>query len=174
LDTALFKSLRAFVVSFFNHNYYVGSNEKEKTMTTKLQNVIVALAMGVFFAGVTAKADSSLVSLFPNHVLKKIQKGEVQEAVVKFNEGDNLPYDFFFEGDFLKTEESATSHLIVQRTFYLKADKKGIFMSLDGQNYKPVRDMVEGTLAFSAAGDGDEDEGVAQGVTGSLGVRLKK
>lgn len=116
-------------------------------------------------------AQNSVKSLRPNELTPQIwnqyNKGEIQELIVEFRQGDKLPNTLQTEGDLLETSEANPSYVTVQRNFWVQMKPNDLQLSLDGSHFKPFQKVVSGELTI---GTGAENPG---GVANSINVGLK-
>lgn len=84
-----------------------------------------------------------------NATWKKVFAGDFQNIVIEFRAGDVLPVTLSAEGDFLETRNPQPSELVVKKDFWLMAQKKDAQISLDGTHFKPLLEVVKGSLTVS-------------------------
>lgn len=108
---------------------------------------------------VTANAESSIrVSKLSPELIAKIQKGEVENLVVEFKEGDRLPVNLKAEGDLFESVDSNPTFVEVKKDFYVKVTGSNIHMSFDGINFKPINELLRGSVSVGANSDNGNTE----------------
>lgn len=88
--------------------------------------------------------------------LNKIQKGEIDNAVIEFLEGDRLPINIKAGGDLFESVDSNPTFVEVKKHFFVKIMKSNITMSFDGETFKSIKELLSGSLTVnvsSANGD---------------------
>lgn len=83
--------------------------------------------------------------------LSKIQKGEVENAVIEFIEVDRLPINIKAEGDLFDSVDSNPTFVVVKKHFFVKIMKNNITMSFDGVIFKSIKELLSGSLAVNAS-----------------------
>jgi hypothetical protein len=76
--------------------------------------------------------------------------------------GDELPVSFSAKGDLLETSRTGVSYVSVKRNFWLKVQGNNVQLSLDGNTYKAITEMLTGS--FMAGADSEENGGVANSI----------
>lgn len=90
--------------------------------------------------------------------LSKIQKGEVENAVIEFLEGDRLPINIKAEGDLFESVDSNPTFVEVKKHFFVKIMKNNITMSFDGVTFKSIKELLGGSLTVNtSASNGDTE-----------------
>lgn len=79
------------------------------------------------------------------------------EGCVEFVEGDDIPLGFIVTGDILETDTTARSPIHVKRSFYIERLGDGIGMSLDGLHFKPIQELLTGSLSAAASAAAEND-----------------
>ncbi len=80
-----------------------------------------------------------------------------KDVVVEFRMGDEIPVSFSSEGDLLETVQTGVSYVKVKQNFWIRLDKNDVQMSLDGTNFKDVKDVISGSFE---AGAGSQNIGL--------------
>ncbi len=101
-----------------------------------------------------ASVDNSIrVTKLSSNLIKKIQKGEVEDLVVEFKLGDRLPVNLKAEGDLFESVDSNPTFVEVKKDFYLNIKGSSLNMSLDGVNFKPFTKVAKSKLSISTPND---------------------
>ena len=80
-----------------------------------------------------------------------------EELTVEFRQGDEIPVSFGSTGDLLETTTTGVSYVKVKRQFWLQLGERGVQMSLDGNSFRPLQDVVTGSFS---AGAGSAQPGI--------------
>lgn len=83
--------------------------------------------------------------------VSKIQKGEVENVVIEFLEGDRLPINIKAEGDLFESADSNSTFVGVKKHFFVKIMKSSITMSFDGEIFKSPKELLSGSLSVGAS-----------------------
>lgn len=94
----------------------------------------------------------------------------LQETVIEFRQGDRLSVEFSAEGDLLETNQAPSGVIGVKRDFWLRVGSRGLEISLDGLSYRPLNEVVSGSLKAGASGP---DGGAANAINLALKAYLK-
>jgi hypothetical protein len=108
-----------------------------------------------------------------DELIKQFSSGN-GDLVVEFKGGDRLPVSINSSGDLLETSDAGSASSAswnVKRDFYLKLQGKALLLSLDGQNFKPLQDMLSGSLTIGATAPAD---GSASQISINLQALLKQ
>jgi hypothetical protein len=136
-----------------------------------MRNVSTLLVfIGLLYSGL-AEAKSIRATELNGSLWARITAGSSEELVVEFRQGDELPISFSTEGDLLETSRVGASYVNVKRNFWLKIEGSDVQMSLDGSVYRPIKDMISGSIV-AGAGSGDNG-GVANSISIGLKANLK-
>jgi hypothetical protein len=119
-------------------------------------------------------------SLFAQNIVKSVRaneltpqiwneynKGEIQELLIEFQQGDKLPVTFQAEGDLLETTEANPSYVTVQRSFWVQMKQNSLQLSLDGTHFKPFKKLIAGSLSVGAGA------GQQGGIANSINIGFK-
>ncbi|MGZ3806027.1 MAG: hypothetical protein ACXVB4_17565 [Pseudobdellovibrionaceae bacterium] len=106
---------------------------------------ITAIA-ALLLVGTLSEAETLRATELDSAMWAKIFAGEMQEMVVEFLKGDELPITVSAEGDFFETLQAQPTPLIIKKNFWLKVNKNTALFSLDGNNFKPLPQVANGTL----------------------------
>lgn len=116
-------------------------------------------SLGLLLVGILAWGDLSAkssrlrVSEMTPQIWTAFEKGDIQELVIEFRQGDQLPLSFSSEGDILETLETRNiSPVLVKKAFWLKIEQHSILMSLDGTNFKSIPEILTGSFTASFVG----------------------
>jgi hypothetical protein len=103
---------------------------------------------------VNAGTEGSIrVSKLSPELMNKIQKGQVQNLVVEFKQGDRLPVNLKAVGDLFESVDSNPTFVEVKRDFYVKVSGPNVHMSFDGLNFKPINELLRGNVSVGANAD---------------------
>ena len=80
----------------------------------------------------------------------EIFKKGSEDFTVEFRQDDEIPVSFSAQGDLLETSKAGISYVQVKRTFWLKLQNKDVVLSLDGNNFKPLNQVVSGSFSAGA------------------------
>lgn len=127
--------------------------------------VMIVLGIGVFVSAAEAKVVRATEM---NDLLwEKLTKGSQEEIVVEFQNGDELPVTFSASGDLLETSRQGVSYVKVKRNFWIRMKSGEVRISLDGQSYKAIPEVLGGELNVGA---GSADNG---GIADAINIGLK-
>ncbi len=132
-----------------------------------MKNVFGVVMMLSLLLGSSAEAKTIRATEMSGSLWSRLTAGSAEELIVEFRQGDELPVSFSAEGDLLETSRVGVSYVQVKRSFWLKLENNDVQMSLDGTAFKPIKDMVTGSLT-AGAGSGDNG-GIANAI--NLGVK---
>lgn len=90
--------------------------------------------------------------------LNKIQKGEVENTVIEFLEGDRVPVNIKAQGDLFESADSNPVLVEVKKHFYVKIMKSDITMSFDGERFRPIKECLGGSLVVNASSSDGETQ----------------
>jgi hypothetical protein len=106
--------------------------------------VMAVLLIGTFNGFGKAFGDpASQVGLA--HFAEQLKQG------VQFRQGDRIPMNFHAEGDLLESADDHPIYLTVRRGFFMKMVGNEVLMSLDGIQYRKMKDLVKGTISADAS-----------------------
>lgn len=129
-----------------------------------LKKMFLVISTLLLCSTVNASVENSIrVSKLSSELIARIQKGEANNLVVEFKEGDRLPVNLKAEGDLFESVDSNPTFVEVKKDFYVKVDSSNLFMSLDGVNYKPFNQMVRGSVSVGTNADGSNGAGFPAG-----------
>ena len=129
----------------------------------------VMLAIGVFVLSQTVNAESKTMratEIGPK-AWSDISRGNLNDTIVEFHQGDELPVSFEAEGDLLETTRSSVSFVLVKKNFWLQLNQNKIQLSLDGVIFKNLGDFLSGGVE---AGAGSAKNG---GIADAINVVFK-
>ena len=89
-----------------------------------------------------------------------LQKRTMSEVIVEFRQSDEIPVTFSAQGDFLESVQSGTTYVTVKRSFWIKVAGSDLEMSLDGTTFKPLNQVVKGSISADAAGGSNPVGGI--------------
>lgn len=111
-----------------------------------LKRVIVLIGALLLSTSLMAESNVTIRSTKLNaEFLNKIQKGEVENTVIEFIEGDRLPINLKAEGDLFESADSNPTFVEVKKHFFVKIMKNDATMSFDGEIYKPIKELLRGS-----------------------------
>lgn len=138
-----------------------------------MKNAIqVILATVALFSGNLVEAKTVRASEMSNAQWAQLYSGKAQDLVVEFREGDVLPVSLEAEGDLVATRQAGITYMDVKKNFWLKLDQDNLVMSLDGENFKPLNQLISGSLTAGAEKDPNSD--VANSIKVRFNAYLKK
>jgi hypothetical protein len=138
-------------------------------MSTPLTKIIVVVfALIAATVGFADSATTIRATQLTSKIVNDLQNGTVQDLIIDFRQGDRLPLTFLAEGDLLETNQVTPSYVVVKRPFWMRMTKNSVMMSLDGLNYKNIRDVVTGSITASAS-----DQGTESGTANMISVLFK-
>ena len=101
------------------------------------------------------------------------EQGKIQELNIEFREGDKLPINLDAGGDLFEITEANPSYITISKNFWIRLKAQKTFISLDGTQYKPFRDVLNGTLTIGAGTSNQNGGGIANLINISLKAHLK-
>lgn len=131
----------------------------------KAKTILMAGCL-LLFAG-ASEAKTIRATEMNSSLWSSLQSGSLNEIVIEFRQGDELPVNLTAEGDLMETTQSATSYIGVKRNFWLKVQQDKIQISLDGTNFKKMNEVLTGSLQ---AGTGSDQSG---GIANAINVMVK-
>ncbi len=112
--------------------------------------MIFAMAALLMCSAVTANTGGSIrVTKLSSELISKIQQGEVKNLVVEFK----LPVNLTAEGDLFESVDSNPTFVEVKKEFYVKVTGSNVHMSFDGVNFKPINELLRGSVSLGANSD---------------------
>lgn len=132
--------------------------------------MIVVAMFGLLLTG-AAEAKTIRATEMTGSLWQRLTAGTAEELIVEFRQGDELPVSFTAEGDLIETSRAGVSYVSVKRNFWLKLQNNDVQMSLDGSAYRPVKDMLTGSLTAGAGSE--ENGGIANAINLGLKANLK-
>ena len=131
-------------------------------MFKKMTLVITIL---LICSAVNASVSNALrVTEINSELISKIQRGEVQNLVVMFKEGDRLPVNLKAEGDLFESVDKNPTFVEVKKDFHLKVIGKNLSMSFDGVHFKPFNELARGSIFVGTNADDNNSENSPVGV----------
>lgn len=131
-----------------------------------MKTKIILLFLATFSA-IASQAEVFRVGELTDQVWEQYDRGEIKELVIEFKKDDWLPVNTLVEGDFLESQTNEPNQLLVKRNFFVKMNEKSVLLSLDGLTYKPIQDMVRGSLQVGTS------SGRRGGAANALNVTLR-
>ena len=114
--------------------------------------ISILVASTISLSASNANAKTINASKLSENALNAFMSGE-SDDVLEFQKGDEIKVTFKAEGDLLETTSGGPAMVKVKKTFYIKIDADQLLMSFDGQDYRPLKDTITGSLKGSASGD---------------------
>lgn len=112
-----------------------------------MKKIIITMSLVL---SATSQAKTVRATELNTNFWQELKKNPI-ETVVEFHEGDELPVSFTAEGDFFETSgANSFSYVTVKRNFWLKMDKSGVKLSLDGVTYKSISETISGAFEAGA------------------------
>lgn len=74
----------------------------------------------------------------------------MQNVIVEFRQGDEIPVTLNSEGDLLETVQSGVSYVKVKQSFWLQLHQDKVEISLDGASFKQLNEVVSGSFSAGA------------------------
>jgi hypothetical protein len=127
---------------------------------------LVFVSTGVFANTIRATQLSSLN-------LNDMPADKFKDLLIEFRAGDEIPLNFAATGDLFLTTQASPVFVKIQKDFWLKFDGNELMISFDQQNYKKMKDALNGRITAGASTD-HEGGGVAQGINVLFTANLKK
>jgi hypothetical protein len=94
-----------------------------------------------------------------------------ENLTIEFRQGDRIPINITAQGDLVETVSTGTQYLSVKRNFWLRFQSNEILVSLDGQHFSHLKDILSGSLE---AGVGtDDNTGIANAIQIAFKAYLK-
>jgi len=131
----------------------------------------VIMSLGFLLMTLNAEARTLRATELDNKAVASLLGGSAEPVVIEFRAGDEIPVSFGAEGDLLETTRAGQSYVGVKRNFWLRIEGMKFEMSLDGIAYKPLSEMISGSL-FAGANAGS-DGGAVNGINVGLKAKLK-
>jgi len=122
--------------------------------TIKTIVLVAGLLMTSFANAKSIRATELNASFWDN-----LQRRTMTEVIVEFRQGDEIPVTFSAQGDFLESIQSGTTYVSVKRSFWIKVTGSDLQMSLDGGTFKPLNQVVKGSISADAAAGGSSPVG---------------
>jgi hypothetical protein len=91
-----------------------------------------------------------------------LQDGKLDQVVIEFRQGDELPLRLVAQGDLLESKEIVISTVVVKRSFWIRPTRTALEISLDGQHFTKPQDALSGSLEVGSGAD--ENGGAATGI----------
>src|SRR5690606_15542266 len=88
--------------------------------------VAAVIALGASAAEARTVRATELTS----KIWSQLDKGEIEDLIVEFRQGDEIPVTLQTEGDLLETKSANPSYVGVKRSFWVRMEQNQILMSL--------------------------------------------
>lgn len=105
-----------------------------------------------------------------NKVIASIFSGQNVEYVVEFREGDLVPLNFVAGGDLFESKDNTNNIFVIKKDFFIKVKNNSVMISMDGNSYMSLRDVISGKFSIGSDIDRSQIPGVIQAL---LSVYLK-
>jgi hypothetical protein len=116
---------------------------------------ITTLTALIFVATLSEAHNSLRATDLDSGTWAKVFSGQLQDLIVEFRQGDEIPVMLSAEGDFFESLRSQPTPLSIKKNFWMKVNKNTLLFSLDGNDFKPLPQVASGTLLVgTGAGDG--------------------
>jgi hypothetical protein len=130
-------------------------------MRTIISATALLLAISI---GASSEAKTVRASDMTSEMWSQLNVSGMEDFIIEFRQGDQLPVTVAFQGDFVETSQQATSYVTVKRNFWIKPEVANIKISLDGLKYKNIGDVAKGSLELGA--------GTEEGGTTANGIQM--
>ena len=117
-----------------------------------LMTVVLGLAL---LASAPSKAGEDRLVRLADLSAAEVQAvvgGKLPNVTIEFRKGDRLPVKLDVQGDLVESDDSTATSLAVKTMFYVKVKKNKFYMSLDGHDFDPIKDLVGGNLGVGVTG----------------------
>lgn len=82
---------------------------------------------------------------------KLLEDKKMDEIILEFRKDEKIPIEFSILGDLLQTEKQEPKTVLqVQRNFWVKFDNDQIALSLNGEQFQPIPDLLSGVIHLGA------------------------
>lgn len=136
----------------------------------RLKSIVAICALALVAAASSVQARTVRATDLNSAIWSEINKGTATDIIVEFRQGDRLPVTINAEGDLIETTEVNNSYVVVKRNFWIQPQANSLLLSLDGQTFKPVGDLLTGSLE---AGAGAPTGGIANAINVTFKAYLK-
>jgi hypothetical protein len=133
-----------------------------KMKQTKQMAIVIMGLLGLVTYAYDAEAKTVRATEITAQLWSQYEKGEIQELVVEFRQGDILPVTLGAEGDLLETTQSQPSYVTIKKAFWLKMLQNQVLLSMNGVDFQEFKDLITGSLTAGASSD--SNGGVANGI----------
>lgn len=114
---------------------------------------IILTALVVFAMSPWAQARIVRAADVSPAMWRQIESGKAADTVIEFRQGDELPITLTAEGDLVETVRSGVTSIAIKRTFWLRILANVIEISLDGSTFKPIPQVLSGSVEVGANSD---------------------
>lgn len=80
-----------------------------------------------------------------------------EEDFCEFKKGEKIKVKLSIQGNILKSTETPPSTVEIQKGFFLKMSKNGPVASWDGNEYKPLAELISGEVSAKIQGESSAD-----------------
>lgn len=115
-----------------------------------LRGLVFLVASTMMTTGAFAK--TMRASQLGESALQSFMSGD-HDDVLEFQSGDKIKVTFKADGDLLESTSNGFTKLKVKTTFYIRKDNDQLLMSFDGQDFKPLKEVITGRLSANASRD---------------------
>lgn len=129
----------------------------------------ILLAMGILALSVAGQANEKSIRAtdMGPAMWSELSRGKLNNTVVEFRNGDELPVSFEAQGDLFETRQTSLSYIVIKRNFWVRLSQNSVDISLDGTNFKNLSEVLKGSLE---AGAGSAQNG---GIADAINIVFK-
>lgn len=114
-----------------------------------MKRIFTVLALfATIVAAATSEAKTVRATEITPGMLAQLKSNDA--LVVEFRQGDQLPVNISAVGDLIETAGSGSTVVTVKRNFWLMLQNNDVQISLDGSTYKPIKEVLTGSLSADA------------------------
>ena len=85
--------------------------------------------------------------------IQQMRTGRLTDVTVEFRQGDKVGVNFEVRGDFLQSDGVISAPLVVKTTFYVKVKENAFLLSLDGDKFHPLSEIVKREISVGVSGN---------------------
>ncbi len=130
----------------------------------------LTIAIFIFLAG-TVEAKTIRATEMSATLWSEISQGTAGDITVEFRQGDELPVSVTADGDLMQTTKPGVSYVSIKKNFWLRLQASDVQLSLDGTNYRNIKDALSGRLEAGAGAI--QNGGTARAIDISFKAYLK-
>lgn len=110
---------------------------------------LLVLAIGLCIVSLS-EAKTIRASDMNSGLWSQLAAGAASDLTVEFRQGDEIPVTVVSQGDFLETRQAGVTYVTVKKSFWVRFVNSNPQMSLDGTSFKPLSDLVTGSVQAGA------------------------